>query len=130
LWRIVLGFPIPVIAFQLLCILLIFTEDTPKYLIFKKKYKKAKKSLKKVYKYKKKTMDIDAIIAYVESTISKETSNVSFINALFGKIYSYGTWVCVVLIIFHELSGINVIMLYSNTIFKEMNKNGGSISPR
>lgn len=75
-------------------------------------------------------MDIDAVIAYVESTISKETSNVSFINALFGKIYSYGTWVCVVLIIFHELSGINVIMLYSNTIFKEMNKNGGSISPR
>jgi hypothetical protein len=33
-------------------------------------------------------------------------------------------------IIFHELTGINVIMLYSSTMFKQMSKNGGGISPR
>lgn len=33
-------------------------------------------------------------------------------------------------IIFHELTGINVINLYSTTMFKEMHKGGGGIAPR
>ena len=33
-------------------------------------------------------------------------------------------------IIFHELTGINVIGLYSTTLFEDMDKKGGKISPR
>lgn len=33
-------------------------------------------------------------------------------------------------IVFHELTGINVILMYSSQIFKEMNKDGSSISPK
>lgn len=34
--------------------------------------------------------------------------------------YRKGTWVTIVLIIFHELTGINAILLYSNTMFRQM----------
>lgn len=33
--------------------------------------------------------------------------------------YRRGTWITLILIIFHELTGINAILLYSNTIFKQ-----------
>jgi hypothetical protein len=31
--------------------------------------------------------------------------------------YRKGTWIILIVIIFHELTGINAIMLYSNTMF-------------
>jgi predicted MFS family arabinose efflux permease len=34
--------------------------------------------------------------------------------------YRKGTWITIVLIIFHELTGINAIRLYSNTMFRQM----------
>jgi len=33
--------------------------------------------------------------------------------------YRKGTWITLIIIIFHELTGINAIMLYSNTMFKK-----------
>jgi hypothetical protein len=45
--------------------------------------------------------------------------------------YCRATWVNIAYIIFHELTGINVIMLYSNQMFNQMaSSNPNSLSPR
>jgi Na+/melibiose symporter-like transporter len=41
-------------------------------------------------------------------------------DALFHPMYRRATWINIVYIIFHELTGINVINLYSNQIFDQM----------
>lgn len=48
------------------------------------------------------------------------------IDSVIGPVYKRGTWVTVILIIFHELTGINSIMMYSTVMFRNM----GSISPK
>jgi len=80
------------------------------------KYEEAKIALARIYDTK--TQDIEIIFKEIISSIQKETSSVPFCKAVCGSIYAKGTWIVVVLIIFHELSGINIILLYSNTIFK------------
>lgn len=47
-------------------------------------------------------------------------------EATTGKMYSRATWTNVTLIIFHELTGINAITLYSNEMYKQM----GLANPR
>ena len=50
---------------------------------------------------------------------------------MWSPLYRRGTWITILLIVFHELTGINAIMLYSNEIFKQMSSAGtSSISPR
>lgn len=45
--------------------------------------------------------------------------------------YCKATWVNIAYIIFHELTGINVIMLYSNQLFKQMASSGDALlTPR
>lgn len=41
-------------------------------------------------------------------------------EAMTSPMYKKATWICVTVIIFHELTGINAISLYSNTMFKKM----------
>ena len=110
-----LGFPIPLTIFQLFMITFMFNKDTPKFLISQGKDEEAKKVLERIYDTTE--TDIDTIFEYVKSTISKVTSKVPLTQALCGNKYRKGTWIAAILIIFHELSGINVIFLYSNTIF-------------
>jgi hypothetical protein len=56
---------------------------------------------------------------------------VSIIQALYDHKYRVATWITLIYIIFHELTAINVIMLYSKTIFKNMNTNSKSgLTPR
>ena len=40
------------------------------------------------------------------------------------------TWFCVAFIIFGQLTGVNAIMWYSNSVIKLMHNNGGGITPR
>lgn len=60
--------------------------------------------------------------------MGESSGNLTLRDALFNPIYRKATWVNLCYIVFHELTGINVIMLYSTTIFKQMK--GGSFTPR
>jgi Na+/melibiose symporter-like transporter len=53
-------------------------------------------------------------------------------DAVANPKYRKATWVNIGYIIFHELTGINVIMLYSTEIFKQMKNSEGenTIKPR
>ena len=77
-----------------------------------------------MYKY------ADKNIGIYEDTLrgasGKSTSNLTLKDALFNYQYRKSTWINIGYIIFHELTGINIILLYSSTIFKEMKKSGSS----
>ncbi len=47
-------------------------------------------------------------------------------DSVVGPVYKRGTWTTIILIIFHELTGINSIMMFSTIMFRQM----GSISPK
>jgi SP family arabinose:H+ symporter-like MFS transporter len=49
---------------------------------------------------------------------------------MFHPTYRKATWIALILIIFHELTGINAILIYSNVMLKNMSKDGSGLSPR
>lgn len=55
----------------------------------------------------------------MESCSQKDTSTISLKQAVSSEMYRRGTWITLILIIFHELTGINAILLFSNTMFKQ-----------
>jgi len=106
----------------------LFKNETPKFLIIKGDNEGAKKELRKIYYLQ--NGQIEDILGFACKSIQKKTCKIKLKSALFDKVYRIGTWIVIILIIFHELSGINVIMIYSTTIFQEINEEGGSITPR
>ena len=71
------------------------------------------------------------MIATLKKTMGKGSSNLTLRDALFNPQYRNATWVNFVYIIFHELTGVNVINLYSNQMLKQMQESGStSLSPK
>jgi hypothetical protein len=60
------------------------------------------------------------VIEYIETSSQKDTSNISIREALTNPLYKKATLVALTVIIFHEMTGENAIMLYSTEIFKKM----------
>ena len=73
-----------------------------------------------VYK-KAKPDNVDLYYNFIKQNCSKGTSNTTLFDAIGNPQYRKATWVNIGYIIFHELTGINVIMLYSTTMLKHMN---------
>ena len=67
------------------------------------------------------------IAANLIKSVQKQTAQVS-IPELFSKTYKGGTGVALIIMALHELTAINAILLYSNTIISNMPE--GSLSPR
>jgi len=82
----------------------------------------ARKVIKTIYGTKN-DEETEIITRYLRSTISKMTSKVPYSEAFcYGEKYRKASWLNVIHIVFHELTGINVIMLYSNTILANITK--------
>jgi SP family arabinose:H+ symporter-like MFS transporter len=64
----------------------------------------------------------------IGSTCQKETSTVTIREAFTLPQYRSGSWVALIIMVFHELSAINAILLYTNKILSEAS--GGKLSPR
>ena len=74
---------------------------------------------------------IDLIYESLNGTQGKDSSGLNLKDAVANPRYRKATWVNIAYIIFHELTGINVIMLYSNQLFKQMASSGDSaFTPR
>lgn len=125
-WRVIFSMPIIIASLSMFGMIVYVQYDSPKFLINTKKYKDAHKMIDKIYHFEE---DRETIFKYIGQTSQKETSKISYYDALFHKDYRVGTWITIVLVIFHELTGINAIFLYSNNIFKEI-FTGSSLTPR
>ena len=58
------------------------------------------------------------------------SSGLTLKDALCNDRYRKATWVNLGYIVFHELTGVNVIALYSNQMFKQMQTPSFKITPR
>jgi len=102
--------------------------DTIRYLTFTGKFNEAREMIKQVYDPQERP---NRILDYIEVSCRKETSTVTLSDCLNKKEFKRATMVGIAVIVFHELTGENAIMLYSNQIFFRMNDGGGGgISPR
>ena len=114
----------------ILAFVFIIRHDAIKFLIGSDKTEEALLAIKEVYKHAQTPEEQMLYLQKLKASQGKKSSNLTLIDALCNDRYRGATWVNVGYIIFHELTGINVIMLYSTTLFKNMDKAGGSITPR
>lgn len=80
----------------------------------------------KMYKYpasgKATPAELEQMIQKLKFSSGNDTNNLTLKDALWNPTYRMATWVNIGYIIFHELTGINVILLYSNTILAKSGK--------
>ena len=104
-------------------------HDSIKFLVSSAKFNEAREMIKQVYDSNEHG---NAIIDHIEMSSQKETSSVSLKDAITSPHYRRATFVALMMIVFHELTGENAIMLYSTEIFKKMSsyKDGYALEPR
>lgn len=72
------------------------------------------------------------IMEHIELSSQRDTSSVTLKDAVLNPEYRTSTLIALALIVFHELTGENAILLYSTEIFKKMAsyQDGYFLSPR
>lgn len=65
----------------------------------------------------------------IKSKLAKKSTNLTTGDALCNPWYRRATWICIIYMFYHEAAGINVLLMYSSTIFENMEGSGG-MSPR
>ena len=130
-WRISYAyFPISINLANVIGMLTLVKYDSIKYLIVSDNLEEAHLAVKQVYKGANTDQMVKVYIDRLRQNSGKNSSGCSIIDSLCNPRYRRATWVSIGYIFFHEVSGINVIMLYSTTIFQNLQDAGGSISPR
>ncbi|CDW74001.1 sugar transporter family protein [Stylonychia lemnae] len=116
-WRVIFGFPLVLYVVCIIGVQFYVKYESVKYCIFNDRREEAKKMIKNVYH---KSENPEEIIIGFEINTQRDTSFVTLKQAMSSDKYRKGTILVIILIIFHELTGINAILLYSNTMFKQM----------
>lgn len=86
------------------------------------------RAIAQIYEGGKDLDTAEKIIKEKKKTMQKQTSTVTAREAFFTRLYRTGSLVSLAIMIIHQLCGMNVILLYSNTIIAEMP--GGFLTPR
>lgn len=113
-WRVIYGFPYICQFLTVLMFLTCYREDSITFSIGAGKDEEALKLIQKVYKSDE---DPDEILADLKGKSSKGASNVTLTQACCDKKYRRSTWVAFALCFFQQQTGLDGIMIYSNTIF-------------
>ena len=70
------------------------------------------------------------MLAEFKANMGAGSSKLTLGDALCNDRYRRATWVNLGYIVFHELTGVNVIALYSNQMFKQMQSPSFKLTPR
>ena len=73
-----------------------------------------------MYKYARNDAIAQKYVDKIRESSGQNSSNLTLHDALLNPKYSRATWINIWHMIVHELTGINLIGLYSNSIFKGM----------
>ena len=119
-WRVIYGFPYICQFLTILMFITCYREDSITFSIGSGNDEGALKLIQKVYKSSE---DPDEILADLKGKSSKGASNVTLGQACCDKKYRRSTWVAFALCFFQQQTGLDGIMIYSNTIFQEMYNN-------
>lgn len=129
-WRFVVGFPMILQVLSVLSMVAYVKYDSIRFLVSTGRYNHARDMIRLVYQCNKERPN--KIITQIEQSSNKGTSSVTITEALTSPHHRRATWIALAIIIFHELTGENAIMLYSTEIFRKMigNQDGSVIEPR
>eukprot|EP00351_Strombidinopsis_sp_SopsisLIS2011_P005555 CAMPEP_0116873068 /NCGR_PEP_ID=MMETSP0463-20121206/4036_1 /TAXON_ID=181622 /ORGANISM="Strombidinopsis sp, Strain SopsisLIS2011" /LENGTH=167 /DNA_ID=CAMNT_0004514355 /DNA_START=594 /DNA_END=1094 /DNA_ORIENTATION=- len=116
-WRITFGMPLVFFAAELTLFFTYFPTESPKFLLLTGKREQAEASVARIYT----DPDVAKITDYIYRHCNKKTVVVATKEAFYGRRYKNGTWVALAVMFFHEMTGNNVVLLYSNSILTEMN---------
>ncbi|KAI4455934.1 sugar transporter-like [Holotrichia oblita] len=103
-----------------------FVPESPHWLISKKEFNKAEKSLTKLrsqYPQDKISSELEQIKTNIEEELKNKSS---LKDILTKKEFLKGIFITCGLVLFQQLSGINIILFYMHSIFEET---GSSLSP-
>ena len=117
MWFYIYAFPLVFYAIMAGLMFTVVVHDSPKYSIVSNKKKECLAVLNQIYKTDGNEELAEEISDFIESTIQKKSTSVSYTEAFCSdEKYKRASWINVGYIVFHELTGINVILTYSNTI--------------
>ena len=117
-WRVIYAYwPMALTVIAMINHIFIVDHDSIKFLIIQEKHSEALYAIRKVYKHAKNEDLAKQYLMKIRNTSGKSSSGLTLKDALFNPQYRKATWVNIGYLIFHELTGINVIILYSSTIF-------------
>ena len=121
MWLFIYAFPL---VWYIAMAALLFTVvrlDSPKYSLVVDKKSQCIAVIHRIYKTGGSEEMAEEIAAFISSTIQKQSTKVTYKEAFCSdEKYKRASWVNVVYIVFHELTGINVILTYSNTILENI----------
>ena len=121
MWRIIFGFPLPCYIFIAIVLLTVVNDDSPKFLLTQRKRDECLKVVKKIYHTEDDPDKASEISDFIQSTIQKQSTKVTYAEAFCtDERFTRGSWVNVINMMNHELTGFNVILAYSDTILKEI----------
>eukprot|EP00352_Strombidinopsis_acuminata_P005656 CAMPEP_0176351248 /NCGR_PEP_ID=MMETSP0126-20121128/10081_1 /TAXON_ID=141414 ORGANISM="Strombidinopsis acuminatum, Strain SPMC142" /NCGR_SAMPLE_ID=MMETSP0126 /ASSEMBLY_ACC=CAM_ASM_000229 /LENGTH=148 /DNA_ID=CAMNT_0017701661 /DNA_START=644 /DNA_END=1090 /DNA_ORIENTATION=+ len=124
-WRITFGMPIIFFVMELGLFFTYFPTESPKFWLLTGRRDLAEASVARIYT----DPDVGKITDYIYRHSNKKTVVVATKEAFYGPRYKNGTWVALAVMFFHEMTGNNVVLLYSNTILTDMNPDG-NLTPR
>ena len=117
IWRVFyFYFPCGLYLLTLISLIFFVKYDSIKHLVTTGQIDEAKKHLIKVYKYCNEK-NVDLYVEKIRINCGDKSSNLTLQDALTDPRYRRATWVNIGYITFHELTGINVILQFSNSIF-------------
>jgi hypothetical protein len=115
LWKVNYGYvPICFLGVSLLSLFTFVRNDSIGFLIVKNNQAQARAAIMQVYKHARTEQQADLYIDYLRTKLGSDSSSLTLKDAVANPKYRKATWINIGYIIFHELTGINVIMLYSN----------------
>lgn len=117
-------------VFSILGLLLVVKEDSIQFLVQNERYEEARAHIMRVYSQVETESDAELFLQAILVRSGKDSSGVTLGMALCDPQHRTATWINFTYIIFHELTGINVINMFSNTMFTQMDKEGFILSPR
>ena len=120
-WRIIYAVPLLTATLQVLFFLFVIKEEPIGFCISMDRQEEARSLLKKVYlqgKLSDEEFDnkIDEQLRYLGRSTSKESSFIKFNQAVCGPTYRKATWVCCILNVFNQQSGIGILTVYATRL--------------
>ena len=104
-----------------------FKRDSVKFLLIQGKRDEAEIEIERIYADMSEEGQSSLVTIYLLKSVQKQTAQVA-IRELFSRTYRGGTGVALIIMALHELTAINAILLYSNTIISDMPD--GFLTPR
>jgi len=120
-WRVLYGFPYACQALTIIMFTTCWPEDSITYNISTGNDEHALSLITRVYA---KSEDPEEILAGLKGRSQKGASGVTLTQACCDRRFARSTWVAFALCFFQQQTGLDGIMIYSNTIFAQMAESG------